>query len=439
MHTLARREGHAPRWFTRCAPIRVDALVLAAALALASCPHSAHAGLNVWTSSGPDGAGVTALVVDPGASGTLYAGTAGNGVFKSIDRGATWREAKVGLGDISIDSLAIDPAPPTTLYAASPNRGVFKSTDGGESWADASADLPSLSAHWLAVDPSASAVYVSTNDGVFKSLDGGAHWMPTALLTKGHPDGNRDVAFFNAWIDCLAIDPSTSALYACYFAWADPTSSWDLLTSTDGGASWQALSVPTTGGPYAVAVDPATPGAVYVATYEPFGPDYAVQKTTDGGASWMGTGAMPVCGPDCRINALAVDSTPPATLYAATEHGVYTTNTDGSEIWRPLNTGMSDRAVTSVAVDPFDPTVAYAGTSGGVFSIVQAPSCSGDCNGDGVVSVAEVVALVDIALGHHAMQTCAAGDVGADDHITVHDLVSAITSALQGCAEPDRP
>ena len=252
MHTLARSEGQSHGWFTRSGSLRA-ALLLAGALALASYPQGAHAGLNVWTSAGPDGASVTALVVDPGTPGTLYAGTAGKGVFKSMDRGATWHAAKIGLGDIYIDSLAIDPAPHQALYAASPNHGVFKSMDGGETWAEANTGLPTLSAHWLAVDPNSCALYVSTNDGVFKSLDAGDNWMPTGLLTKGQPNGSRDVTLFNSWIDCLAVDPATSALYACYFAWADPTSSWDLLTSTDGGVSWRPLSVPTTGGPYAIA------------------------------------------------------------------------------------------------------------------------------------------------------------------------------------------
>src|SRR5438105_1975446 len=48
-----------------------------------------HAGLNQWTSNGPEGGDVRALAIDPQTPTTLYAGTL-NGVFKSTDGGASW-------------------------------------------------------------------------------------------------------------------------------------------------------------------------------------------------------------------------------------------------------------------------------------------------------------------------------------------------------------
>jgi hypothetical protein len=46
---------------------------------------AAHAGVNVWTSDGPDEGIVFALAVDPATPSTLYAGTGDGGVFKSRD------------------------------------------------------------------------------------------------------------------------------------------------------------------------------------------------------------------------------------------------------------------------------------------------------------------------------------------------------------------
>ena len=436
MHTPVSRRDHAGRRSARFGSIGIDAaLLLACALLLTGHPRIARAGLNMWTSTGPDGVYVNALLVDPGAPDTVYAGTAGKGVFKSVDRGATWSKMSIGMGDVYIDSLAVDPGPPCTLYAASSNTGVFKSVDGGDTWMAANTGLPTVSAHYLAADPASSTLYLSTNDGVFKSLDGGGHWMPTTLTTRPDSVASPDVSFFESWIDCLAVDPGTAALYACYFVWGDPASSWELLESTDGGTTWQALPVPTTGGPYAIAVDPATPRALYVATYEPFGPAYAVQRSDDGGMTWHGTdGAMAGCEAGCRINGLAVDSAQPSTLYAATEHGVYTTTT-GSDAWTPLNSGMASRAVSSVAIDPADSALAYAGTSDGVFSITRAPACGGDCDGDHMVSVGEVIAVVDIALGNKPMQACAAADTDGDGQVGVADVVRAVASAMKGCGE----
>jgi len=42
-----------------------------------------QAGINVWTSHGPYGGEVYALAIDPTTPSTLYAGTAGAGVFHS--------------------------------------------------------------------------------------------------------------------------------------------------------------------------------------------------------------------------------------------------------------------------------------------------------------------------------------------------------------------
>src|SRR5262245_58434293 len=62
--------------------------------------QSATAGTDVWTSGGPLGAPVNTVAVNPGSPGTVYAGTAGKGVFKSYDGGETWWSASVGMGEI---------------------------------------------------------------------------------------------------------------------------------------------------------------------------------------------------------------------------------------------------------------------------------------------------------------------------------------------------
>ncbi len=79
--------------------------------------HTAHAGINVLTSQGPDGGSVQALAVDPSAPGTLYAGTANAGVIKSTDGGATWNAVNVGLNATAVQALVIDPTTPSTDIA----------------------------------------------------------------------------------------------------------------------------------------------------------------------------------------------------------------------------------------------------------------------------------------------------------------------------------
>ena len=44
------------------------------------------AGVNTWTTNGPEGGTVVAFAFDPTNSATVYAGTNGGGVFKTHER-----------------------------------------------------------------------------------------------------------------------------------------------------------------------------------------------------------------------------------------------------------------------------------------------------------------------------------------------------------------
>ena len=93
----------------------VNRLIFLSAMLVASSVSVAQAGIDVWTSNGPDGGGVQTLAIDAGTPTTLYAGTDGGGVFKSTDGGTTWSAVNTGLTSLSVPALAIDPQTPTTV------------------------------------------------------------------------------------------------------------------------------------------------------------------------------------------------------------------------------------------------------------------------------------------------------------------------------------
>jgi hypothetical protein len=68
-----------------------------------------------WSSSGPTGGPVNAVVVAPSDPAIVWAGNAA-GVFRSTDGGATWIDSTDGLGAIRPTALLIDPHNPDTLY-----------------------------------------------------------------------------------------------------------------------------------------------------------------------------------------------------------------------------------------------------------------------------------------------------------------------------------
>src|SRR4051812_25689116 len=72
------------------------------------------AGVNEWTTLGPEGGSVRRLIVDPQNPAMLYAATR-VGLFKSTDGGGNW--TNIGLNGWDVDRLVIDRQNPSTLYA----------------------------------------------------------------------------------------------------------------------------------------------------------------------------------------------------------------------------------------------------------------------------------------------------------------------------------
>ncbi len=130
--------------------------------------------------------GVTALAIDPQSPGTLYGvylktSTSYDdpdccGVIKSRDGGETWTAVNSGLPRDSLNhmwvdivtALVIDPRNTSTLYAATSANGVYRTTDGGATWSAVNSGLTTMKVSALAVDPQdTNTVYAGTEGGVF--------------------------------------------------------------------------------------------------------------------------------------------------------------------------------------------------------------------------------------------------------------------------------
>lgn len=61
------------------------------------------------------------------------------------------------------------------------------------------------------------------------------------------------------------------------------------------------------------------------------------------------------------------------------------------------------------------------------------PVCVGDCGAVGVVTINDVVVLINIALDEAMVSTCEAGDKNKNGVITVDEIVTAVSNALTGC------
>ncbi len=206
-----------------------------------------------WISRGPGNVAgrARALVVDPddATNSTWYIGTAGGGMWKTTDAGATWSNSSVGLASMSVGALVMAPSNHDVMYAgtgegffnigAVNGQGMFKSTDRGATWTL----LPGTNvAAWenvtrIVVDPNdENIVLASTVTGfwkgdindisnIWRSIDGGATWVSV-----------HSTMFSVEQI--IATPGNFNILYAT--ANAD-----GILKSTDAGVSWSnVLSTP---------------------------------------------------------------------------------------------------------------------------------------------------------------------------------------------------
>lgn len=70
---------------------------------------------------------------------------------------------------------------------------------------------------------------------------------------------------------------------------------------------------------------------------------------------------------------------------------------------------------------------------------VDAGNCSGDCNGDGEVTIEEIILGVNIALELAPLAACGSFDRDGDAAVTVDEIIVAVSQALYGCGLPGRP
>ncbi|MGH7789401.1 MAG: cytochrome c peroxidase [Candidatus Binatia bacterium] len=63
----------------------------------------------------------------------------------------------------------------------------------------------------------------------------------------------------------------------------------------------------------------------------------------------------------------------------------------------------------------------------------RSASCNGDCNGNGVVAVTDLIAAVNIALGRAPLSRCLTADVNRDEALAINELLAAVNELLSGC------
>ena len=218
----------------------------------------------------------------------------GDGVYKSVDAGKTWRH--VGLSDSrQIGRIAVHPQDPNVAFVAAlghpfgPNqdRGLFRTRDGGAAWEKVLFVDDTTGAIDVVIDPvNPRIVYASfwpvyrrpwqissggNSSGPYRSIDGGSTWTE---LKNGSPAGMKGRIG-------LAISPSRhDRVWAIVEA-----KDGGVFRSDDAGATWQRTSGDSSVRERVwyyshIIADPQNADSVYVPTLE-------INKSIDGGRTFQ--------------------------------------------------------------------------------------------------------------------------------------------------------
>ena len=366
---------------------------------------------------------IGALAVSESDPNVIYVGTGeacirgnivgGNGVYKSIDAGATWKS--VGLPDThAIGRLIVNPKNPNVAFVAAlghpfadnEERGIFRTQDGGKTWQKVLYKDAKTGGIDVAFDPSnANILYAALwqarrtpwslesggpGSGLYRSSDGGTTWkelkghgLPEGVLgrigvTVSGANPNRVWAIVeaekggiyrsddggNSWR--LMTDDHRFRQRAWYYShiFADPKSgdtvyilNTAVYRSNDGGKTFNRLRVPH-GDNHALWIDPANPKRMIN------GNDGGATISTNGGESWSSIYNQPTA----QFYHVASDNRFPYYIYGAQQDnstvGIASAGLDGSidrSDWYAVGGGESG----FVAPDPSDPLIVYAGSYGG--------------------------------------------------------------------------
>ena len=167
---------------------------------------------------------------DPQTAYVSVSGFFSGHVFKTINGGLSWQDISTGLSDLPVNAILLEPGAPATIYAGS-DLGVYRSTNDGATWDPFNTGLPLVAVFDIAAEANTGSLVVATH--------GRGMWTTSinAALSIGVFPASRS--------DTLPIGPNTSADSALVNLLGTGASgtAW---TATHGGSTW--LSLDTSAG-----------------------------------------------------------------------------------------------------------------------------------------------------------------------------------------------
>ena len=343
---------------------------------------SSFSGL-AWRSVGPafTSGRISDIAVDPTDEAVWYVAVASGGVWKTTNAGTTFEPLFDGQGSYSIGCVTLDPNDPKVVWvgtgennsqrSVSYGDGVYKSLDGGRTWKNVGLK-GSEHIGKIVVDPRDSdVVYVAAQGplwnaggdrGLYKTTDGGATWERVLEISE------------HTGVSDLVMDPRNpdTLIAAAYqrrrHVWTliDGGPESGLHKSTDGGETWREITsgLPSVDlGRIGLAISPVDPEVVY-AIVEAAREEGGFYRSTDLGENWTKQSGY-VSGSPQYYQELVPDPHDVDRVYSM-DTWLQVTE-DAGVTWRGGLT--ADRHVDDHAmwIDPDDPDHLLNGNDGGLY------------------------------------------------------------------------
>lgn len=248
------------------------------------------------------------IKIAPDNPSTWYIATAFGGLWKTVNRGASFTPLFDDQSTHNFCCVEIDPKNSNVLWLGTGENhsqrsahfgdGLFKSSDAGKSWKRVGL---ALSEHIgkIIIDPrNSDVVYVASQGplfsaggerGLYKTIDGGASWTRSLFISEN--TGITDVVFDPKNADVLYAAAYPRRRHVGQAIGGSPEGG--IHKSTDGGKTWTKLAngLPTGDvGRAALTVEGRTSPTQIFAFFEASAGQSGLHKSTDDGATWARIG-----------------------------------------------------------------------------------------------------------------------------------------------------
>ncbi|MCP4152095.1 MAG: hypothetical protein GY757_30420 [bacterium] len=322
---------------------------------------------------------ITAIDVDLNDTHTMFVGTAGGGVWKTVNGGVTFQQVFEKY-TMAIGSLTIDQKDTQTVWvgtgecnvrnSVSVGTGLYLTKDGGKNWKFMGFKDSERIAKIIIHPEDSKIVYVAVmghlwnaneERGLYKTTDEGKTWKK--VLHVDNNTGCSDVDIDPQEPDVLYASMWQYRRYPHLFTSGGKGSA--LYKTTDGGKKWKKLVKDLPKGKLgriAVAIAPSRPGTIY-ATVE--AEESALYRSDDMGENWKKLStALNVTTRPFYFSELQVDPQAHKCVYSAGLNVTVSIN-GGQSFTNPGGSYHGD--VHTVWINPKDSNHLIIGTDGGVY------------------------------------------------------------------------